>query len=105
MKKFFTQFYHTLTTPEEWHAGSIIAVGIAIVITFSFLMGEAFDAQFLGYWFLKIWDSGGKDRRGKRGNKRASKFRQNAQTLSQEQGRNFSHSVSGKNSKAHILRY
>lgn len=49
MKKFFTQFYHTLTTPEEWHTGSIIAVGVAYAITFSFLMGEAFDAQFLGY--------------------------------------------------------
>ena len=48
MKNFAISFWHTLTTPEEWHTGSIIAVGIAYAITFSFLMGEAFDVQVLG---------------------------------------------------------
>lgn len=46
MKKFFTQFYHTLTTPEEWHAGSIIVVGLAFVWALAVLAGAAFDAQF-----------------------------------------------------------
>ena len=48
MKKFFTQFYHTLTTPEEWSTGSIIAVGIAGMLCLSVLAGEAFDVQVLG---------------------------------------------------------
>lgn len=49
MKNFAISFWHTLTTPEEWHTGSIISVGIAYAITFIFLMGEAFDVQVLGY--------------------------------------------------------
>ena len=48
MKKFFTQFYHTLTTPEEWSIGSLIAVGIAYVLYMGVLLGEAFDVQVLG---------------------------------------------------------
>ena len=58
MKNFAISFWNTLTTPEEWHTGSIIAVGIACAITFSFLMGEALDVQVLGYWYWKIWRAG-----------------------------------------------
>ncbi len=42
------EFWHTLTTPEEWSTGSIIAVGIAGMLCLSILAGEAFDVQVLG---------------------------------------------------------
>ena len=29
MRKIFHTFWHTLTTPEEWHTASAVAVGIA----------------------------------------------------------------------------
>ena len=46
--RLIAEFWHTLTTPEEWSTGSIIAVGIAYAIAFGILMGEAFDVQVLG---------------------------------------------------------
>ena len=48
MKTFAKEFWHTLTTPEEWSDGSIVAVGIACAILFGLLMGEAFDACWIG---------------------------------------------------------
>ena len=49
MKNFAISFWHTLTTPEEWHTASIIVVGIAFAFCLCVLFGEAFDAQYVGY--------------------------------------------------------
>lgn len=46
MSNFIRAFYHTLTTPEEWHPASIAVVGLAFVWALAVLAGTAFDAQF-----------------------------------------------------------
>mgnify|MGYP000055317286 FL=1 len=46
MKKFAANFYHTLTTPEEWSLVSILLVGEAAAFLIAVLAGAAFDAQF-----------------------------------------------------------
>ncbi len=46
MNNFIRAFYHTLTTPEEWHPASIAVVGLAFVWALAVLAGAAFDAQF-----------------------------------------------------------
>ena len=43
---FIKQFWHTLTSPEEWHTASAVVVGIAGSILMSLLFINAFDAQF-----------------------------------------------------------
>lgn len=43
---FIKDFWHTLTTPEEWHTASIAIVGLAFVWALAVLAGAAFDAQF-----------------------------------------------------------
>ena len=43
---FLRTFYHTLTTPGEWHGVSILAVGLGFIFTLAVLAGAAFDAQF-----------------------------------------------------------
>lgn len=48
MRNFAMTFWHTLTTPEEWHTASIIVVGVAMALTLGVLFGEAFDVQVLG---------------------------------------------------------
>ena len=48
MRNFVMTFWHTLTTPEEWHTASIIVVGVAMALTLGVLFGEAFDVQVLG---------------------------------------------------------
>lgn len=34
------KIWHTLTTPEEWHPGSLVAVGLMFLWTFAVLLGE-----------------------------------------------------------------
>lgn len=46
MKKFAANFYHTLTTPEEWSLVSILLVGEAAAFLIAVLAVNAFDAQF-----------------------------------------------------------
>ena len=46
MKKFAANFYHTLTTPEEWSLVSILLVGEAAAFLIAVLTVNAFDAQF-----------------------------------------------------------
>lgn len=46
MRKIFHTFWHTLTTPEEWHTASAVAVGIAGSVLLTLLFINAFDAQF-----------------------------------------------------------
>ena len=46
MKKFAANFYHTLTTPEEWSLVSILLVGEAAAFLIVVLAVNAFDAQF-----------------------------------------------------------
>ena len=50
MRNFVMTFWHTLTTPEEWHTASIIVVGVAMALTLGVLFGEAFDVQVLGMY-------------------------------------------------------
>ena len=46
LMSFIKDFWHTLTTPEEWHTASIAIVGLAFVWALAVLAGAAFDAQF-----------------------------------------------------------
>lgn len=39
-----TKFWNTLTTPEEWHPASIIAVGVVAMLALGLLFGDAFDS-------------------------------------------------------------
>ena len=46
LMSFIKDFWHTLTTPEEWHTASAVVVGIAGSVLLTLLFINAFDAQF-----------------------------------------------------------
>ena len=51
MRNFIAKFYHTITTPGEWHSISIIIVGIAV----EWALGIFGLSYWLGHFAVYLW--------------------------------------------------